>query len=525
MVTVKDLATQVEGMENRLVSLHSEFRQELDGINFTVQQLNPKELAVGMAKISHLENTVCALDEGIQEIKHLLLEKGKTPVSSSAAANYSGPSETSSRRLRDGVGRTSRVEPQPISLVSEHLPRRLELSIFEGSDPDGWIFRVERYFEINSLRADEKLRAVLVCMEGKALAWYNWEEGHHLFNGWEEFKERLLLQFRSSQDGNLHEQLMSLLQTSTVQEYQRQFEMLSAPLRELPPSVLEAAFVNGLRPDIQAELRQLDPTGLVGKMRATRRIEEKQRTLEAYHAGTLPRWPKTSFPSQRATHVTVVPTAHRTAQPLPPITATYQSRWDSRAPAPPSKLPSPALTRLHTPFKRLTDREMQEKRERGLCFRCDERFSPGHRCKQKTPQVLWVTDDEEEDGIDPPLPDEAAGGVELADGPTTAVLCISSMVGFCPPHSMKVCGKIKAREVIVLINSGASHNFISEHIMSELQLRCDPIQKFGVQMGNGDEVKTSRVCRGLCLQLAEIEVMADFFPLKLGTSNVVLGFQ
>ena len=362
-------------------------------------------------------------------------------------------------------------------------------------------------------------------MEGEALAWYNWEEGHHPFNGWEEFKECLLLRFRSSQDGNLHEQLMSLLQTSTVQEYRRQFEMLSAPLQELPPSVLEAAFVNGLRPDIQAELRQLDPTGLVGKMRAAQRIEEKQRTLEAYHAGTLPRWPKTSFPSQRATHVTAVPTAHRTVQPLPPINATYQSRWDSRAPAPPSKLPSPALTRLHTPFKRLTDREMQEKRERGLCFRCDERFSPSHRCKQKTLQVLWVTDDEEEDGIDPPLPNEAAGGVELADGPTTAVLCISSMVGFCPPHSMKVRGKIKAREVIVLIDSGASHNFISEHIMSEVQLRCDPTQKFGVQMGNGDEVKTSGVCRGLCLQLAEIKAMADFFSLEVGHLRCSLGFS
>ena len=126
-----------------------------------------------------------------------------------------------SRRPGDEVGRPSRIEPQPISSVPEHFPRCLKLPIFEGSDPDGWIFRVERYFEINSLHADEKLRVVLVCMEGEALAWYNWEEGHHQFNGWEEFKERLLLRFRSSQDGNLHEQLMSLLQTSTVQEYRR----------------------------------------------------------------------------------------------------------------------------------------------------------------------------------------------------------------------------------------------------------------------------------------------------------------
>ena len=81
-----------------MVSLQSKFRQELDGINFMVQQLNPKELAVGMAKISHLENTVCALDEGIWEIKHLLLAKGKTLVSSLA------PVKLTRRATTHGVG-------------------------------------------------------------------------------------------------------------------------------------------------------------------------------------------------------------------------------------------------------------------------------------------------------------------------------------------------------------------------------------------------------------------------------------
>ena len=44
-------------------------------------------------------------------------------------------------------------------------------------------------------------------------------------------------------------------------------------------------------------------------------------------------------------------------------------------------------------------------------------------------------------------------------------------------------------------------------------------------MGNGDRIRTCGVCRGLCLQLAEMKVVADFFPLKWGTSNVILGFQ
>ena len=82
----------------------------------------------------------------------------------------------------------------------------------------------------------------MVRTEGEALAWYIWEEGQRPFQGWEEFKELLLLRFRSSQEGTLQEQLMSLIQTSTVQDYWRQFEMLSTPLHELPSSVLKAAW-------------------------------------------------------------------------------------------------------------------------------------------------------------------------------------------------------------------------------------------------------------------------------------------
>ena len=55
----------------------------------------------------------------------------------------------------------------------DYLPRCLELPVFEGIDPDGWIFQAKRYFEINDLRADERLQATMVvCMEGEALAWF-----------------------------------------------------------------------------------------------------------------------------------------------------------------------------------------------------------------------------------------------------------------------------------------------------------------------------------------------------------------
>ena len=44
-------------------------------------------------------------------------------------------------------------------------------------------------------------------------------------------------------------------------------------------------------------------------------------------------------------------------------------------------------------------------------------------------------------------------------------------------------------------------------------------------MGNSDEITTSGVCRGLYLQLAKINVIVGFFPLKMGVSNVVWVFN
>ncbi|GJT11038.1 ankyrin repeat-containing protein [Tanacetum coccineum] len=54
----------------------------------------------------------------------------------------------------------------------EHRMRKLKMPVFEGEDAYGWIYRVERYFEIQGLPQQEQLRAAALCMEGEALSWY-----------------------------------------------------------------------------------------------------------------------------------------------------------------------------------------------------------------------------------------------------------------------------------------------------------------------------------------------------------------
>ncbi|KAG5520771.1 hypothetical protein RHGRI_033370 [Rhododendron griersonianum] len=48
------------------------------------------------------------------------------------------------------------------------------------------------------------------------------------------------------------------------------------------------------------------------------------------------------------------------------------------------------------PIKRLTPKEMEAKREKGLCYNCDEKLVRGHQC-QKKQLYLMIGEDEEED--------------------------------------------------------------------------------------------------------------------------------
>lgn len=108
--------------------------------------------------------------------------------------------------------------------------RKLEIPLFEGEDPLGWIFRVERYFVVNGVTEAEKLEAAVVSLEGRALSWFQWTEARTPVNSWQEFKTEVTERFHCKQVGDEYEQLMALRQLGTVAEYREQFEMLSAPL-------------------------------------------------------------------------------------------------------------------------------------------------------------------------------------------------------------------------------------------------------------------------------------------------------
>ncbi|GJU56582.1 hypothetical protein Tco_1230296 [Tanacetum coccineum] len=75
------------------------------------------------------------------------------------------------------------------------------MSIFDGEDAYGWIYRIERFFKVQGVEALEQLQVVELCLEGEALSWYCWSEGRSPFCSWKGLNRRLLNRFQQTQQG------------------------------------------------------------------------------------------------------------------------------------------------------------------------------------------------------------------------------------------------------------------------------------------------------------------------------------
>lgn len=88
-------------------------------------------------------------------------------------------------------------------------------------------------------------------------------------------------------------------------------------------------------------------------------------------------------------------------------------------------------------FRRLTDTELQAKREKGLCYRCDGKYTFGHRCPNQELQVLIVKEEEEEDQEMGTEERDEEGNEKLGEEEVVE-LSLNSVVGLTAPKTMKL---------------------------------------------------------------------------------------
>jgi hypothetical protein len=355
-------------------------------------------------------------------------------------------------------------------------------------------------------------------MTGDALGWFQWMYNNHLLSSWDAFATDLELRFGPSSFDNHQQALFKLKQTTTVAEFQRDFERLCNRVTGLSPQAIVDCFVSGLKSHIQHELAIHRPTSISQAIGLAKLIESKTLATRSF-----PPYPSKSPP------------------PKPPL-----------LPTPPSKLlPSSSNTNPSTlPIKRLTPAEMQLRRSKGLCFNCDERFHKGHRCNPKQFLLLLIDDSISSD--DPLYAMLASDYPQLSDTPAVSSLLqapaetpsdpdpppipdspdselfqlsLQPATGHPSPRTLRFTATIHNHRVLVLVDSGSSHKIIQPRIATFLNLPIQPLSSFTVMVGNGEHLHCTGICNDIPVLINDHTFHTSLYVLPIQGADMVLGVQ
>ncbi|GJZ90056.1 ty3-gypsy retrotransposon protein [Tanacetum coccineum] len=223
-------------------------------------------------------------------------------------------------------------------------------------------------------------------------------------------------------------------------------------------------FLSGLREDIRRELFLLKPATLHEAIGMAKLVEDKL-------------------------------TTSRFSNPRSPTVRPFNN---------PSTQP-PLVTRNNPlPIKRFSSTEMAARQEKGLCFNCDDFFSPGHRCKSK--QFLYLLVEEQ-------LSEEQAYPyANEATEPTAPILAA--------PSSPRLDEPVIYPSPTDTLPAISLHAFTGQFVPRTLKVA---VLIFTV--GNGDTVGSVGLTPQQQINLGHTPFVMDLFLLPIYGADIVLGVE
>ncbi|WVZ01111.1 hypothetical protein V8G54_027180 [Vigna mungo] len=356
---------------------------------------------------------------------------------------------------------------------------RLDVPRFDGTDPMGWIFKISQFFEYHRTPEVDRLWIASFYMEGPTLSWFQWLHRNNMIPSWQEFLQALEVRFAPSYYEDPRGSLFKLTQKGSVQDYLNEFERLANRIVSLPAIFLLSNFISGLNPEIRREVQALQPQTLTQAATLAKLQEDKLNDQRRYFRNRLSNSSSTGLP--------LLPIPYR---PLTPIST-------------PSK----------PHYKKLTHKEMLARCEKGLCYNCDEKFSPGHKCKGRFFLLVVVDEDDDVQGDPSRLEaDPSMLHLEGADlGQSEAQISFNALAGLSAPEALRIVGHISSQPITILVDGGNTHNFIQDRVTRFLNLDSQPTNTLRV---NGVELK-----------MQGHKFMVDLHVLHISGADVVLGIQ
>jgi hypothetical protein len=352
----------------------------------------------------------------------------------------------------------------------------VDVTKFDGSDLIGWVTQMEHYFSLYNITDDlDKLRYGVLHLDQERWQWWQWRKtSRQGYIAWTQFVTEIYECFDT--DTNHLGRLTKLKQSGTVEDFIAAFERSTFRTEGMTDAFFRECFISGLKEEIRAHVLMARP---VSWMEATKKAKEAQQVVSSQNR-------KPSF------------------IPFPkPINPT--------APSVPLKI------------QKLTRDERQLK---GLCYNCDEKYFPGQKCKEQKLSMA-ISEDISEEDVETPLVPESSEINDItppSDPPEVEpIISLNALTGFSALKTLNLIGYIKHRKVIILVDSGSTHNFIHRRIAQETHCYIHAVNNFQIMIANGGSMKCGGRSENVRLQIGDYHLKSHMFAIDMGGCDIVLG--
>ncbi|KAL5784030.1 hypothetical protein ACOSQ2_006422 [Xanthoceras sorbifolium] len=108
---------------------------------------------------------------------------------------------------------------------------------------------------------------------------------------------------------------------------------------------------------------------------------------------------------------------------------------------------------------------------------------------------------------------------------TVPEISFHAMSGTTHLQTFRVNGRVKNKEITILIDGGSTHNFMDQAVVTKFGLSIVNDRTFQVMVGNKEKIECTGRCLGLSLTIQEYIDQADFYVLSVAVCQAVLGVQ
>ncbi|KAL6556268.1 hypothetical protein OROGR_005556 [Orobanche gracilis] len=158
-------------------------------------------------------------------------------------------------------------------------------------------------------------------------------------------------------------------------------------------------------------------------------------------------------------------------------------------------------------------------------------FGPAHKYPEGKLRVLLLGDDEDEGDVpsqfvleESPLADESSPK-ELFQGSCSVLEKFGALSTATGGKTLKLEGAIASIPIVMLVDSGATHNFVSRKLVLSLGLPITTFPGIRIKLGDGYTVIITQQCCNFTMEVGTCSFLLNALVFETGDLDMVLGME